>query len=95
MTNYLIRGALPSLVPIIAKTQGWSENQVALLLSAFYPGYLLTQIPSGLAVKTLHLPCVSAVISVPFLVGTLPGRCLCAQARHCLCLVRSTAFREL
>eukprot|EP01052_Picozoa_sp_SAG31_P012748 SAG31_NODE_752_length_12351_cov_14.467516_4_plen_93_part_00 len=47
MTNYLIRGALPSLVPLIAEPQGWSENQIAVLLSAFYPGYLLTQIPSG------------------------------------------------
>eukprot|EP01051_Picozoa_sp_SAG22_P000663 SAG22_NODE_19_length_32182_cov_39.206963_20_plen_296_part_00 len=51
MTNYLIRGALPSLIPLIAEAQGWSEAQIAMLLSAFFPGYLLTNVPSGWAAQ--------------------------------------------
>jgi sugar phosphate permease len=47
MTNYLIRGALPSLIPLIAESQGWSQGQVAILFSAFPTGYVLTQIPAG------------------------------------------------
>lgn len=47
MTNYLIRGALPSLIPLIADSQGWSQGQVAILFSAFPTGYVLTQIPAG------------------------------------------------
>ena len=74
-----VRATLPSLVPLIAQSQGLAESQAAcvphpvsttarvpappsvpaahchsrvrcgarLLMSAFYPGYLLTQIPAG------------------------------------------------
>ena len=51
MTNYLIRGALPSLIPLIAAAEGWTQGQVVILLSSFYPGYLSTQVPSGWAAQ--------------------------------------------
>ena len=47
-SNYLIRNSLPSLLPFVAKAQGFSDAQLATLLGAFYPGYLLTQIPAGI-----------------------------------------------
>eukprot|EP01052_Picozoa_sp_SAG31_P046119 SAG31_NODE_8689_length_1405_cov_6.761103_2_plen_74_part_00 len=45
---YLVRYGYPFLVPFIVAEHGWSEEQRAALLSAFSPGYLLTQIPGGM-----------------------------------------------
>lgn len=43
----MIRSSLPPLVPFIAKDIGYSSIQQASLLGAFFPGYLLTQLPAG------------------------------------------------
>lgn len=42
-----VRATLPSLIPLIAQSQGLASAEAALLMSAFYPGYILTQIPAG------------------------------------------------
>ena len=41
------RATLPSLLPLLCRAEGFGDAQQALLMSAFYPGYLLTQIPAG------------------------------------------------
>ena len=43
----MIRSAIPPLVPFIASSVGYSTMQSASLLGAFFPGYLLTQVPAG------------------------------------------------
>jgi ACS family D-galactonate transporter-like MFS transporter len=43
----MIRSSLPPLVPFIASDVGYSSIQQASLLGAFFPGYLLTQLPAG------------------------------------------------
>jgi sugar phosphate permease len=37
----------PYIVPFIVADRGYSDAQRAQLLAAFFPGYLLTQIPLG------------------------------------------------
>ena len=46
-SNHLIRGVLPTLVPLIAAANGYSDAERAMMLGAFFPGYLVTQIPAG------------------------------------------------
>ncbi len=48
LVNHAIRSALPSLIPLIPD---YTEAQQALLLSAFFPGYILTQLPGGAATQ--------------------------------------------
>lgn len=48
MCNYAVRLALPSLVQVASKEMQLSDAAKAMLLSAHTPGYLLTQIPSGM-----------------------------------------------
>lgn len=48
LVNHAIRSALPSLIPLIPS---YSEAQRALLLSAFFPGYIMTQLPGGAATQ--------------------------------------------
>ena len=43
----MIRSSLSPLVPFIARDIGYSSIQQASLLGAFFPGYLLTQLPAG------------------------------------------------
>ncbi len=43
----MIRSSLPPLVPFISRDIGYSSMQQASLLGAFFPGYLLTQLPAG------------------------------------------------
>ena len=47
MTNYLVRGALPSLVPLIAELHGWTDGQIAWMMALFSGGYLSMQLPAG------------------------------------------------
>lgn len=51
-SNHLIRGSLPTLVPLIAAAGGYSDAERAMMLGAFFPGYLLTQIPAGAFAQT-------------------------------------------
>jgi hypothetical protein len=44
MCNYVVRQALPSLIPLIAAAAGYSAAERALLLASFFPGYLATQV---------------------------------------------------
>lgn len=48
LCNYCVRLALPSLVQVASKELGLSDSAKAMLLSAHTPGYLLTQVPSGM-----------------------------------------------
>jgi hypothetical protein len=43
----MIRSSIPPLVPFIGRAVGYSSLQQASLLSSFFPGYLLTQVPAG------------------------------------------------
>ena len=45
--NYVPRLGLPIIVPFIVKDMAFSAGEAASLLSAFFPGYVLTQIPLG------------------------------------------------
>ena len=45
-TNYLVRNSLPSLLPFIARAQGFTDTQLATLLGAFFPGCASAE-PSG------------------------------------------------
>ena len=51
VTNWVIRGSLSFLVPFIAKEMAFSEAERAMLLGAFYPGYVASHIPGGWAVQ--------------------------------------------
>ena len=42
-----LRSALYSIVPIMATEMGLSEVQAGTLLTGFFPGYLITQMPAG------------------------------------------------
>ena len=53
MCNYAVRLALPSLVQVASKELQLSDSAKAMLLSAHTPGYLLTQIPSGMLTQRL------------------------------------------
>ena len=45
--NHVIRSSVPPLVPFIARQFGYTEAQQAVLLSAFFQGYIVTQLPGG------------------------------------------------
>jgi hypothetical protein len=78
MVNHSIRSALPSLIPLCSDALRYTEAQQALLLSAFFPGYILTQLPGGWAsqrwggkpVAALNLYCNALL----FLLGPLAAR---------------------
>lgn len=53
MCNYAVRLALPSLIQVASKELQLSDGARAMLLSAHTPGYLLTQIPSGILTQRL------------------------------------------
>ena len=69
-TNWVPKTSLPSLIPLMAAAKGWDENQVAMLLSAFFPGYLATQLPGSYviqkigpkAVQTVNMLATSAIL---------------------------------
>ena len=44
LTQWVPKGSLPSLVPLIAASRGWNESQRAMLLSAFFPGCAFTSL---------------------------------------------------
>ena len=52
LINYCVRLALPSLIPAIALDAGLDEAATAMLLSSFFPGYLVTQLPGGWATQS-------------------------------------------
>ena len=52
-TNWIIRNAINTLIPFICREQGFSEDQRAMLLAAFYPGYVGAHIPGGILVQHL------------------------------------------
>ena len=57
MTNYVTRLAVPYLVPFICLEHGFSEQQRALLLNSFTPGYLklvFLRSPKPCATTGLH-----------------------------------------
>jgi sugar phosphate permease len=58
LINHAIRSALPSLIPLIP---GYTESQQALLLGAFFPGYICTQLPGGAATQRFGGKLVSTV----------------------------------
>ena len=51
LVNHTIRSALPSLIPLLADALRYTEAQRVLLLGAFFPGYILTQLPGGWATQ--------------------------------------------
>lgn len=52
-TNWVPKTSLPSLIPLMAAAKGWDENQVAMLLSSFFPGYLATQLPGSYLIQKI------------------------------------------
>ena len=51
VTNWVIRGSISFLVPFIAKEMGFTHSERAMLLGAFYPGYVASHVPGGWAVQ--------------------------------------------
>jgi fucose permease len=51
VTNWGFRNALPSWLPLLAVSLNLSDAQRALLMSSFFPGYLLTQVPGSWAIQ--------------------------------------------
>ena len=51
LTNWVIRGAIAPLMQFIVADLKFTLAQKALLLGAFYPGYLVTQIPAGFLIQ--------------------------------------------
>ena len=51
VTNWGFRNALPSWLPLLAASLNLSDAQRALLMSSFFPGYLLTQVPGSWAIQ--------------------------------------------
>ena len=51
MSLKVIRAAIPSFVPIIGREFGYSEAERAILLSGFFQGYMLTQVPGAALVQ--------------------------------------------
>lgn len=45
--NHVIRSCVPPLIPFIVNEFSFNGSQQALLMSAFFQGYLVTQIPGG------------------------------------------------
>ena len=88
--NHVIRSAVPPLVPFIVQEFGFDNGEAAVLLSAFFQGYLLTQLPGGWAaqkwgakaVAQLNLAGNTALLLLPM----LAGRGVRALS-FCLCLI--------
>ena len=51
VTNWGFRNALPSWLPLLCASAGFTDAQRALLMSSFFPGYILTQIPGSFAIQ--------------------------------------------
>jgi hypothetical protein len=45
------RSALPAWIPLLCAAEQFTDPQRALLMSAFFPGYILTQIPGSFAIQ--------------------------------------------
>jgi sugar phosphate permease len=45
------RSALPAWIPLLCAAEAFTDAQRALLMSAFFPGYILTQIPGSFAIQ--------------------------------------------
>ena len=77
---------IPFLVPFIIRDGGYSELQTARMLSAFAPGYVLTQIPGGWLVKrfganlvvTAASTCVGTVLLLLPTAGRAGSWAVCA-----------------
>ena len=59
LTQKGARAALPSIVPFICAAQMFSDAEKALLLSGFYQGYILSQIPGASIVQKVSLSRIS------------------------------------
>ena len=70
LTNWVIRGGLPSLIQFIVTEYGFADAQKVALLGAFYPGYLLTQLPAGMLIQK-----IGAKVT---LTGNMLGTAACA-----------------
>ena len=53
LANYLARFALPYIIPHMTIEFGFSDAQRSALMSAFTPGYILTQIPAAPLCRTI------------------------------------------
>jgi glutaredoxin len=51
VTNWGFRSALPAWIPLLCAAEAFTDAQRALLMSAFFPGYILTQIPGSFAIQ--------------------------------------------
>lgn len=47
LPNWTIRGGLPSWIPFVVADMGLGDVERAALLAAWFPGYLITQIPGA------------------------------------------------
>ena len=53
LSVYLIRACIPYVVPFLVREFGFSEDQRAMMLSSFTPGYILTMIPGGVLTQLI------------------------------------------
>ena len=87
MTNYVTRLAIPYIVTFMVRDFSFSEQQRALLLNSFTPGYILTQIPAGWAIQRWgakpvvsvnSLGIVAIMLSLPTVAARGGARAACA-----------------
>ena len=62
-----VRSGIPMMTPLIAADLGFSEAESALVLSGFFQGYTLTQIPAAPIVQRYTAVDVKVVLTAPFI----------------------------
>jgi MFS family permease len=100
LCHHMIRASLPLLIAAIGKESLLSPAERVFLLSAFYPGYTVPQIPSGAAVRTfggkqtilasllvgLPLLAIMGAVSLPFaMAGSMQRRRTMWLLWLCMC----------
>ena len=70
LPNWVIRGGIPSWIPFVVADMSLSEAERALLLAAWFPGYLVSQIPGAALMDKIGpkvvMGCVSLVMYPSF-----------------------------
>lgn len=69
LVNYLCRLSIPFVVPFICAEGGYSDVQRAMLLNAFTPGYVLTQVPAAAMINKIGAKAVLTINNLGMLVA--------------------------
>jgi hypothetical protein len=69
LVNYLCRLSIPFVVPFICAEGGYTDVQRAMLLNAFTPGYVLTQVPAAAMINKIGAKAVLTINNLGMLVA--------------------------